>query len=198
MNKKQAALLEKIKLAGSLNEALFVDADSRDVKVLLEEGVIQVNRSVTDAAGNVAVRVTPESERVAHAESATQNAAPAAQLQKVQNMSQFRIANVVAPSVAPRGTATYPFDVLEVNQAFFVPATEDRPNPAKSLASTVTSANERHSEVIEGQTRTNRRGNEVPATRQLRQFVIRALDDGGSVFGEEFAGVKGAAIYRVL
>lgn len=38
----------------------------------------------------------------------------------------------------------YPFDQMEVGHSFFVPATEQRPDPAKSLASTVSGATARY------------------------------------------------------
>lgn len=50
-----------------------------------------------------------------------------------------------------RGNTIYPFDSLNVNQSFHVPATAENPNPAKSLASTVSSATARYAEVIPGE-----------------------------------------------
>ena len=38
----------------------------------------------------------------------------------------------------------YPFATMKLTDFFFVPATEDAPNPAKKLASTVSSANTRY------------------------------------------------------
>lgn len=50
-----------------------------------------------------------------------------------------------------RGKTIYPFDALAVNQSFHVPATAENPNPAKSLASTVSSATARYAVPLEGQ-----------------------------------------------
>ena len=39
---------------------------------------------------------------------------------------------------------TYPFDKMAVNQSFFIAATAEKPNPAKAMASTVSSATARY------------------------------------------------------
>lgn len=86
------------------------------------------------------------------------------------------------------GVSVYPFDKLtKVGQSFFVP------KAAKNLASTVSGANKRFSEVINGADgkptmRKDRKGNDVPATRQLRQFIVRSVTENG---------VKGSRIWRV-
>lgn len=71
----------------------------------------------------------------------------------------------------------YPFDALEIGQSFFVPATETMPNPAKTLASTVSTATRRYKSA-------------TPA----RVFTIRA-----NVFQVEGDSTtpKGARIWRV-
>lgn len=91
-------------------------------------------------------------------------------------------------------TESYPFSALENGQSFFVPATEAKPDPAKSLASTVSGANRRFSEVTE-EMRTNRRGNSVPVTVQTRKFELRKVPDGAA-WG--FPGVAGAGVWRTL
>lgn len=117
--------------------------------------------------------------------------------QKPSGGSQmFQIqSNVDIPKTARRTrTSAFPFDQLEIGQSFFVPATTERPDPAKSMASTVNGANERHSEVIEGQMVRNRKGNEVPARKPLRKFIVRPVTDGAA-WGAE--GQAGAAVWRV-
>lgn len=89
-----------------------------------------------------------------------------------------------------RGGSVYPFDDLGVGQSFFVPATAERPNPAKSLASTVSSATARFAEEIPGETVTNRKGNVVPKTRETRKFVVRSVDETKEGRG------KGARVWR--
>lgn len=108
----------------------------------------------------------------------------------VNTMSSYEIEDSVAVPKSSRRTRTsaFPFDKLEVGQSFFVAATEARPDPAKSLASTVNGANARFSEVVEGETRTNRKGNSVAVTKQLRKFIVRQ---------DTKDGVAGARVFRV-
>lgn len=90
-----------------------------------------------------------------------------------------------------RGGSVYPFDDLPVGGSFFVAATADRPNPAKSLASTVSSATARFAVEIPGETVTNRKGNIVPKTRETRKFTVRSVDETAQGRG------KGARIWRI-
>ncbi len=84
-------------------------------------------------------------------------------------------------------SSTYPFDSMEVGQSFFVAATQDRPNPAKSMASTVNSAKARYA-VEDG---VDAEGN--TKYRNTREFVLRRVQDG-TPFG--FPGKEGAGIWR--
>ena len=125
-----------------------------------------------------------------------QSGANAEQKKTAGGKPMFQIqSNVEVPKATKRTrTSAYPFDQLEIGQSFFVPATAERPDPAKTMGSTVSAANERHSEVVEGQFKVNRKGNEVPVTRPLRQFIVRGIEDGAA-WGHE--GVKGAAVWRI-
>lgn len=104
--------------------------------------------------------------------------------------SEYEIENDV-PMIARRNDgggrkSLYPFDKLKVGQSFFIPATDDCPNPAKSKAGTVSAATRRYA-VLTGETRINKAGNEKPATRKTRRFTImpstRVLSDGTEQFG---------------
>ncbi len=68
----------------------------------------------------------------------------------------------------------YPFDALEVNKSFHIPATEKRPNPAKSLASTVSAATKKYAEDT-GQTKQSVKGNTLPVLKNTRVFTIKAV-----------------------
>ena len=98
----------------------------------------------------------------------------------------FAIVDAVPMPAARRfGKASvYPFDALAVGQAFFVPATEDRPKPSKSMASTVNSATARYAV-------------EEPAGsgkfKETRKFNLRHVPDGAA-FG--YPGVSGAGVWR--
>lgn len=111
------------------------------------------------------------------------------------------VSNVPVPAITGRGRLSaeskYPFEQMQAGQAFFVPATEAQPKPSASLASTITSANKRYSEVIPGETVKDRNGNDVPARKALRKFVVRAVADGAaSGFGDQYKGVSGAGVWR--
>lgn len=153
---------------------------------LVAEGLVEINPTMTNEAGEIATRATQKAiDTMSNTE--TKTAAPTAA------KSGFVIEDDVAmPTSSGRGRGgnTYPFDDLEVGQSFFVANTEDKPNAAKSLASTVSSATARYAEVIEGQTKTNRKGETVEATRETRKFVVRAVDESDKGRG------KGARVWR--
>lgn len=69
----------------------------------------------------------------------------------------------------------YPFDKLEVGDSFHVKPTANMPDPAKSLASSVTASNRRYAEKVDG-THTSRKGKEIQNYRYTREFTVRAVD----------------------
>lgn len=106
--------------------------------------------------------------------------------------------DVALPPVTGRGRSSsaadkYPFDKLEIGQSFFVPNSlfdkdGEVGDAAKTMSSTVATANRRYAEEIPGETKTIKvKGEEkqVPATRQLRKFVTRAVDGGARVWRVE-------------
>lgn len=98
--------------------------------------------------------------------------------------------NVPVPAISGRGRGcnVYPFDQLEVGQSFFVANDESKPNAAKSLASTVSSAAARYAVPAEdGSTKTNKKGEVVPVMVKTRMFVVRRVEEDG---------VKGARVWR--
>lgn len=141
------------------------------------------------AAAPPAAPASPFGAKVA-APAASPAAAPAAPA-AAATASAFKIvANVPIPAAKRFGkSSTYPFDALEVGQGFFVPATEARPNPAKSMASTVNSAKARYA-VLDGKDAAGE-----DKFKNTRDFVLRNVQDGEG-FGPEFKGVKGAGIWR--
>lgn len=102
----------------------------------------------------------------------------------------FKIVTGVPVPAAKRfgKSSVYPFASLEVNQAFFVPATAERDNPAKSMASTVNSAKARFA-VQQGY----EEDGTTPRFVNTKEFVLRNIADG-EAFG--YKGVRGAAIWR--
>lgn len=146
----------------------------------LADGLVEVNPSMTNEAGELATRATVKG---IESMNATQTpAAPAASKPQFAIEDGIELAPVTGRG---RGGETYPFDQLKPGQSFFVPNTDEKPNVAKSLASTVSSATRRYAEEIPGQTRKDRKGNEVPALKFNRKFVVRAVEGGARVWRTE-------------
>lgn len=165
---------------------------------LVEAGLVEINPGMTDENGNVATRATQKGvesldSAATVADNATSEATSATaatgETQKVKTM--FKIEDSIpVPTISGRGRGgnVYPFDQLEVGQSFFVANSEDKPNAAKSLASTVSSATARYAVASEdGATKTNKKGEVVPVMVETRKFVVRSVEENG---------VKGARVWR--
>ena len=165
---------------------------------LVEAGLVEINPGMTDENGNVATRATQKGiesldSAATVADNATSEATSATaatgETQKVKTM--FKIEDSIpVPTISGRGRGgnVYPFDQLEVGQSFFVANSEDKPNAAKSLASTVSSATARYAVASEdGATKTNKKGEVVPVMVETRKFVVRSVEEDG---------VKGARVWR--
>lgn len=168
LTKKSLALLVLIVGAGE-NGTYGKPAE---LQPLVDGGLVEVNPGATNEAGEVAVRATGAGVELAGQPADTSNGAATVK-------STFTIDdNVELPAGATRTkAATYPFELLGVNQSFFVGNTEAKPNAAKSLASTISSANKRY-------TTEDGSGN--------RKFVVRPVDETAQGRG------KGARIWRTL
>lgn len=119
-------------------------------------------------------------------------AAPATRTVTASTPPSAVAANVPVPEGAAR--RRYPFAEMDVNHSFFVPATDDRPDPAKSMQSTVSSAIRKFSVPDpSGETRVNRNGETVPVMNPTRSFICRPVEDG-KPWG--FPGIAGAGIWR--
>ena len=165
---------------------------------LVEAGLVEINPGMTDENGYVATRATQKGiesldSAATVADNATSEATSATaatgETQKVKTM--FKIEDSIpVPTISGRGRGgnVYPFDQLEVGQSFFVANSEDKPNAAKSLASTVSSATARYAVASEdGATKTNKKGETVPVMVETRKFVVRSVEENG---------VKGARVWR--
>lgn len=147
---------------------------------LIEAGLVEINAAMTNEAGEVATRATEKGMQQMSNTSA-ETTTP------VVTASGFAIeSGIPLPSISGRGRASgvgkYPFDKLEVGQSFFVPASDDMKEPGKTLASTVVRANLHYSEVVEGKMKKNRKGEDVPERKQIRQFVLRTVEGGARVW----------------
>lgn len=138
----------------------------KDIDLLLkaDASYFEASKETKDPSGNMAIRLSGVGATAALALQASTPAAPAAPVAK----PTFTIDKGIAIPVATRGArgVVYPFDTMEVSDSFFVAATEAKPTPAKSLASTVSSASKRYAP---------------------KKFTIRAVTENN---------VKGARIWR--
>lgn len=160
---------------------------------LLEAGLVEINPAMTNEAGEIATRATQKGIESldtgngngdnAHAE-ATSETAATGKTEKVKTMFQIED-NVPVPAISGRGRGgeTYPFEQLAVGQSFFVANSESKPNAAKSLASTVSSATARYAvPSADGATKINKKGETVPVMVETRKFIVRSVEGGARVW----------------
>lgn len=147
------SLLAVIVAAMANADAPFHFATPAEVKNLLDNDMVEVNNEITDG-DKVAVRATEKGQAEAPAPAnnegtnntvtdtntnATATAAPA-------KFGIIANAGAVFAAGRTRKAATmYDFDAMNVGDIIFVPNSEDKPDAAKSLASTISSANKRFS-----------------------------------------------------
>ena len=165
---------------------------------LVEAGLVEINPAMVNEAGEIATRATQkgieslDSGAIVVGNATTEaNSETAATCTTQKAKTMFQIENdVPVPAISGRGRGcnVYPFNQLEVGQSFFVANSESKPNAAKSLASTVSSATARYAVASEdGATKTNKKGEVVPVMVKTRKFVVRRAEEDG---------VKGARVWR--
>ena len=165
---------------------------------LVEAGLVEINPAMVNEAGEIATRATQagieslDSGAIVVDNATTEansETAATGKTKKVKTMFQIED-NVPVPAISGRGSGgnMYPFEAMAVGQSFFVPNSESKPNAAKSLASTVSSATARYAVPAEdGSTKTNKKGEVVPVMVETRKFVVRSVEEDG---------VKGARVWR--
>ena len=180
------SLLGVIVLAMANADTPYHMATPAEVKNLLDNDMVEVNNEITDG-DKVAVRATEKGQAEAPAPannegtnntvtdnnsnatgdaSATTAAAPA-KFGIIQN------AGAVFSAGRTRKAATmYDFDAMNVGDIIFVPNSEDKPDAAKSLASTISSANKRFS-------------TDTGKTEEVEVKVYQTGEDGKRVKGED-------------
>lgn len=153
-------------------------------------GFIEVNRDIVDDLDTMfACRVSPAGMEFAEMKTQPEATEPQpAKSEKETKMTEIQIETASIPEVKRArgrkpGQCKYPFDALEVetNNSFFISDQEGKP-AIKTVSPSVAEANRRYSEPVEGETRVNRKGSVVPATRQLRKFIVRKVEGGARVF----------------
>ncbi|QJD54498.1 hypothetical protein P9A30_gp56 [Sphingomonas phage Lucius] len=174
------SLLATIIAAMANADAPFHMATPAEVKNLLDNGMVETNTEITDG-DKVAVRATEKGQAEAPAPSTNEGNTNVTDTNTAPAASAFALIEgaVLPEGRAPRSSSVYPFETMNVGQSFFVPATEDKPNPAKSLASTISSANKRFSkEGADG-----------------RKFTVKPVKSGVA-YGAFTAPADGALVQR--
>jgi hypothetical protein len=149
------AKLSLIVAATVANGFTYEDTGEANIQNLLVAGLIETNAAMADENGNVATRATVKGIETVNAtvtETAPQPEIAPAVVQAAtaapKATTSFAIRSDIPVPTIKRGGAGravgFPFDLLEPGQSFHVPATAERPEPAKSLASTVSTANAKY------------------------------------------------------
>lgn len=158
-------------------------ATKAELEALQRDGLIELGPQEKPGSNKFQYRATESGVRAFESENSGNNEQapqpqqntqqPQGQPQTVSNVKGFEIeTGVPVPEKARRSgpSGKYPFDALEVGQSFFIPASNDKPEPWKSLQSTVAAAQRRH--AVEEGTRTDRNGKTVPNLKPTRIFRL--------------------------
>lgn len=202
-NKTVQAALQKVIETGRVGED--------EGKQLIASGFITLNQPL-DVDGNNMAAVTLTDKGKAGMPVANTGAAPVA-----SNQYPIMKGIVIPPSKRGAGRVAgppkYQFDTMEVGDTFFVGATDNMPDPLKSMNSAVSNANNKY-RVDTGKTevvkRAKRDGKKaligadgkkiieevtVPIYEYPRKFVVRAIK-GGVKLGEWTAPIDGVLVGR--
>lgn len=171
-NKKSLNLLSSVIAAMANADAPFLMVEQKDLKELLAEGLVETNPEMTDG-NKIATRATEKGTALNNEKSAIDNSTTTASPYAV-------FGGVVLPEAkAHQRASKFPFDTMEVGQGFFIPNTEDKPEVAKSMQSTISSANARFRKAGKG--------------NKFRVVAVTA----GEQLGEFTAPANGALVTRV-
>ena len=183
LNEQDKALLKRIVDATNVNTITYVLVG--EAANLVAANLIEGNPSMIDpATGGMAFRATAAGQVAIENFSAAATPVPVAPAAVAAPSANFQLGTgFAAPAKATRRVSnngrTYPFETLALGDYIFVPATEKRPDPKKSLASTISGANKR-----------------FESFSPRRYFkTYRAAE--GQVFGAVVAPSAGAYIVRV-
>lgn len=180
------------------SDPFYLMVSEASVKTYVKQGLVEVNRDITDEDFKVAARLTAAGIEYVNnnnnlPEISTTSITPTAQKEPTVSNTFEIVSNVPVP-VSKRGAGLcgrkckYPFDALEVGQMFFVPASDAQPEPWKGMVGVVSGANKRYA-TAGNSTKINRKGEEVPTLVYTRRFVLRKYVKDG---------VEGAGIWREM
>ena len=177
-------------VAATQSEIGYMFAPLENAEWLNKNGLVEFDVSITNEAGFIATRATTKGIEKVMSENV--------QVEAVASVASGYVIEDIAVEVVSkrrgggRAGVSYPFDTLQVGQSFVVPATEKKPNPVKSMASSITAANARYAVPVfeaDGTTpkmktitvpRTGEK-REVQATQLVRKFTVVACEGGARV-----------------
>ncbi len=171
LSKANASLLATICAAMAVEATPFHMASNAEIAALAKDGLVETNTEIADG-DKFAVRATDKGVAL----NAELLAASPPSGSGFAMPSSFVTGEgfVPSPSRGGRGRSLYDFESLAVGGFIFVPATDEKPNPAKSLASTVSSATKRSAP---------------------KKYGVQSVE-AGKVYGSFTAPANGAVIYR--
>lgn len=195
-------------VAATQTQPGFLFASKEAAASFIDDGTAEINEGVTNPSNGTEFAVRATAEGINRAMNTTnENPAPAA----VSTKPTFERLQVEAPASKPRGgggVTVYPFDELAAPSpsatpggkptvdAFFVPATADKPKPWESLQSAVSAATRRYAEKTGEKTIALSKPNaKTGATTQVRALYAYTRKFKLSEFDNK--GVKGALVSRV-
>jgi len=200
LSKAQRTKLATI-IEATQSETGMAYMSQKSVQKLVDGEYVECNIQMTDANGNVAVRATQKGIAIMSDPATTET--PTAETPATATTPVYEVESGTSMPALTRNrsgaTSIYPFDALEAPvkdeagnvtySSFFVPATEQRPDPAKSLASTVSTASKRYA-TVDGKRTINRRNKETGELEPYevdnyvyeRKFVVRKVEGGARVF----------------
>ena len=177
MSKYNLTLLAAI-VAATADPGYGMFANDADLSAMVADGLVATNPGLTDEENGVAriAAMATDAGKKAHADAGSTDANAAPKPEKVK----IAVTTMKRPEAVKRtrasGESKYPFDTLELPNgdevsSFFVPATADMPDPAKSLTSAVSQANRKYGTV----TGKNARGHDT--YQYTRVFRIAPSED---------------------
>lgn len=175
------------------SEPWYLFVSEASVKTYVKQGLVQVDPSIQNEDFHIAAGLTQAGIDFVNSNNNIVATSATSTPKESKTMSTFEIVSDAPIPTSKRGAGLsgrkckYPFELLEVGQMFFVPATEKQPEPAKSMVGVVSGANKRYAVPGES-TKINRKGEEVPVLVYTKRFVLRPYTNA--------AGVAGAGVWR--
>ena len=176
-------------VAATQSEIGYMFAPLENAEWLNKNGLVEFDVSIINEAGFIATRATTKGiEKVMSENVQVEAAAPVASGYVIEDIA---VEVVSKRRGGGRAGVSYPFDALQVGQSFVVPATEKKPNPVKSMASSITAANARYATPLTNEDgspkmktitvpRTGKK-RDVQATQLVRKFTVVACEGGARV-----------------